>query len=73
MMKEMGYDLCCGEDLNFKKGRRIHLQPFIQKEKPTNYFDQTHRGLGYVTPPTMSDSEEESNCSLPSHSSDSSN
>ena len=42
---KMGYDLCRGESLNFGKGRRISLQPFIPKEKPPNYYNQTRRGL----------------------------
>jgi len=70
MMKEMGYDLRRGEGLNFRKGQHIPLQPFIPKGKPANYYDQTRRGLGYVTPSVQSDLE--SKKSLPSHSSDSS-
>jgi len=67
-MKKMGYNLLRGEGLNFEKGRRILLQPFVLKENPANYYDQTRRGLGYVTPSTRSESEE----SLSSHSLDSS-
>jgi len=70
MMKEMGYDLHHGENLNFRKGRRIPLQPFVPKEKPANYDDQTRRGLGYFTPSVQSNLKFEK--SLPSHSSDSS-
>jgi len=40
MIKEIGYDLHHGEGLNFEKGRRIPLQPFILKVKPANYYDQ---------------------------------
>ena len=54
----------------FWKGMGIPLQPFVQKEKPANYYDQTHMGLGYIIPSVRSDSESEK--SLPSHSSDSS-
>ena len=43
---------------------------FVSKGKPTNYYDQTHRELGYTTPPIQSDSEPKK--SLPSHSSNSS-
>ena len=70
-MKEMGYNLRRGEGLNFRKGRWIPLQPFILKKKSVNYYDQTRRGLGYITPSVQSDSESEK--SLPSHSLDSSN
>jgi len=49
-MKEIEYDLYRGEGLNFGKGRPIPLQPFIPKGNPTNYYDQTRRGLGYTTP-----------------------
>jgi len=35
--------------------------------KPTNYYDKTHKGLGYLTPPALFQSEKEE--SLPSHSS----
>jgi len=45
-MKEMGYDLRRSEGLNFEKGRHIPSQPFMPKRKPTNYYDQTRRGLG---------------------------
>ena len=47
------------------------MQPFISEEKPANYYDRTRRGLGYVTPPSQSESK--SDDSLPSSSSDSSN
>jgi len=66
IMKEMGYDLR-REGLNFGKGKHIPLQPFEPKENPTNYYNQTRRGLEYVTPPTQS--ELETDKSLPSHSS----
>jgi len=67
MMKEMGYDLRHCEGLNFGRGRRIPLQPFVLKEKLANYYDRTRRGLGYTTPSVQSDLESEK--SLPSHSS----
>jgi len=70
VLKEMGYDLRRGERLNFGKGWRIPLQPFVPKEKPVNYYDQTCRGLGYITPSAQSDPEFER--PLLSHSSDSS-
>ena len=71
IMKRMGYDLSRGEGLNFEKGWCIPLQPLPKGS--VNYYDQTHRGLGYVTPSITSYREEESDCSAPSHSSDSSN
>jgi len=70
MMKEMAYDLRCGEGLNFEKGWHISLQPFVRKRKPANYYDQTRRELGYVTLSIQFESESEE--SLPSYSSDSS-
>jgi len=70
MMKEMGYDLHRSEGLNFGKGRCIPLQPFVLKGKLANYYDQTRRGWGYITPFAQSDSEFEK--PLLSHSSDSS-
>jgi len=38
----------------------------VPKRKPKNYYDKTHRGLGYVTPPTPLRSED--NESILSHS-----
>ena len=70
MMKRMGYSLKCGDGLNFSKGRRVPLQPFVPEGKPPNYYDRGCRGLGYVTPPLQS--ETESDKSPPSQSSDSS-
>ena len=69
----MGYDLSHGEGLNFGKGHCIPLQPFVPKGKLANYYNQGRRGLGYVTPPTMFDSEVESDYCPLSHSSESSN
>jgi len=51
MMRRMGYNLNRGDGLNFGKGRRIPLQPFVPEGKPHNYYDCTRRGLGYVTLP----------------------
>ena len=42
----------------------------MPKGKPANYYDKTHRGLGYVTPPTLIQFED--NESIPSHSATSS-
>ena len=70
MMKEMGYDLRRGEGLNSGTGRRIPLQPFVPKEKHANYYDQTRKGLGYITSTAQSNPEFERH--LLSHSLDSS-
>ena len=69
-MKRIGYDLNCEDGLNFGKGWRIPLQPFVPEEKPANYYNHTLRGLSYVTLPPQSGSEYDE--SLPSQSSDSS-
>ena len=70
MMRKMGYNLQRGNDLNSWRGRLGLLRTFVSKGKPANYNDKTCRGLGYIIPPTQSQSEE--NESLPSHSSSSS-
>ena len=68
----MGYNLRQGDGLNFGKGRRIPLKPFVPKGKPPNYYDRTRRGLGYVTPLEQSESEDESISPTRSQSSSSS-
>ena len=55
-----GYNLQCGSDLNFGRGRHGLLRTFTPKGKPTNYYDKICRGLGYVTPP-LSFSPKETN------------
>ena len=50
MIKKMGYNLKHGKGLNFKKGRCDFLRNFVPRGKPANYYDNTRRGLGYVTP-----------------------
>ena len=70
MMRKMGYNLHHGKGLNFKKGRRCLLRTVMPKRKPANYYDKTHRGLGYVTPPTPLQSEDDE--SIPTHSATSS-
>ena len=72
MMRKMGYNLKHGKGLNFEKGRCGFLRNFVPRGKPTNYYDNTHRGLGYVTPtpPTMVRSKDEK--LIPSHSASSS-
>jgi len=59
MMRKIGYNLQRWKGLNFEKGRRGLLWTFMPKGKPANYYDKTHRGLGYVTPPTLLPSEED--------------
>jgi len=70
MMRRMGYNLHHENGLNFRRGRRSLLRTFVSKGKLANYYDKTHRGLGYVTPPTQFQSKRDE--SLPSHSSSSS-
>ena len=71
MIKRMGNNLNLGDGLNFGKGLRIPLQPFVLEGKPLNYYNRTRRGLGYVTPPSQLESESDE--SLPSQSSNLSN
>ena len=70
MIRKMGYNLKHGKGLNFGKGRCDFLRNFVPKGKLANYYDKTHRGLGYVTPPTPFQSED--NESVPSRSASSS-
>jgi len=70
MMRKMGYNLHHGKGLNFEKGRRDFLWNFMPEVKPTNYYNKTHKGLGYVKPPTLLQSKD--NESILSHSSSSS-
>jgi len=53
MMRKMGYSLQRENGLNFEKGRCDFLRNFVPKGKPANYYDKTRRGLGYVTPPSL--------------------
>ena len=62
----MGYNLYRGNGLNFGRVRRGLLRTFMLKGKPANYYDKKCRGLGYVTPPALFQSEEDE--SLPSSS-----
>ena len=50
MMRKMGYNLQHGKGLNFEKGRRDFLSNFVPRGKPVNYYNNTRRGLGYITP-----------------------
>jgi len=50
MIKKMGYNLKHGKGLNFGKGRRSLLRNLVPRGKSANYYDNTCRGLGYVTP-----------------------
>jgi len=65
MMRKIGYNLQHGNSLNLGRGRRGLLRAFVLKGKPINYYYKIRRGLGYVTPPVPSQSEEEE--SLPSY------
>ena len=70
MMRKMGYNLQHGNGLNFKKGRCGFLRNFLPNGKLANYYVKIHMGLGYVTPPTPFQFED--NKSIPSHSASSS-
>ena len=70
MMRKMGYNLQHGKSLNFGKERRGFLRNFVLKGKPTNYYDNTRRGLGYVTPAATVHSKDDK--PVPSHSASSS-
>jgi len=72
MMRRTGYSLQHGKGLNFKKGRRGFLRNFVPRGKPANYYDNTRRGLGYVTPTPPAMVQSEDNKSTPSHSASSS-
>jgi len=66
MMRKMGYNLQCESGLNFEKERRGFLRNFVPKGKLENYYDKTHRGLGYVTPPPPTSFQSEDNKPIPS-------
>ena len=72
MMRKMGYNLHHGKGLNFEKGRHDFLRNFEPKGKPANYYDNTHRGLGYVTPPPHITAQSRDNKPIPSRSASSS-
>ena len=72
MMRKMGYSLQRGSGMNFRKGRCDFLRIFVPKGKPANYYDKTHRGLGYVTPPPSTSIRSEGNKPIPSRSASSS-
>jgi len=71
-MRKMGYSLQHGNGLNFEKGQRGFLRNFVPKEKPTNYYNKTRRGLGYVTPPPSTSVRSKVNKPIPSRSATSS-
>jgi len=72
MMRKIGYNLQHGKGLNFKKGRRGFLRNFVPTEKPTNYYDNTRRELGYVTPTPPATFQTKDDKPIPSHSASSS-
>ena len=59
MMENMGYDLTSGPGLNFDRGRRTLLGPFVPKGKALDYYHRTRRRLGYVSTPILSAYESE--------------
>ena len=71
-MKKMGYNLKHGEGLNFRKGRCSLLRNFVPKGKPANFYDNTRRGLGYVTPTSSATVQVKDDEPIPSHSASSS-
>ena len=48
------------------------MRNFVPKGKPTNYYDSTRRGLGYVTPTLSATVQVEDDEPIPSHSASSS-
>ena len=72
MMRKMGYNLQHGKGLNFGKRKRAFLRNSVPRGKPTNYYDNTRRGLGYVTPTPPGTVQSEDNKPIPSHSASSS-
>ena len=58
--------------LNFGKGRRSLMRNFVPKGKPANYYGNTRRGLGYVTPTSSATVQAEDDEPIPSHSASSS-
>jgi len=68
----MGYSLQHENDQNFEKGRRSFLRNFVPKGKLANYYDNTRRGLGYVTPPLPTTIQSRDNKPIPSRSTSSS-
>ena len=67
MMRKMGYNLQRENGLNFGRERRGFLRTFMPKWKPTNYYDKTRRGLGYITPPLcFSPKKTNLSCHIPS-------
>ncbi|XP_020272188.1 uncharacterized protein LOC109847370 [Asparagus officinalis] len=53
IMQKIGYYFSNAGGLNFGKGQRTPLAPFVPKGKPDNYYDKTRKGLGYVSPPLV--------------------
>ena len=72
MMRKMGYSLQRENGLNFRKGRRDFLRNFVLKGKPTNYYDNTRRELGYVIPTPPTTVRPKDNKQIPSRSASSS-
>src|SRR4051812_6091391 len=54
MMQQWGYDLEEKPGLNYGKGMRALPLPFVPEGKEANYYQETRRGLGYISPPPRS-------------------
>jgi len=72
MMRKMGYNLQHGKGLNFRKGRCVFLRNFVPRGKLVNYYDNTHRELGYVTHTPPATVQFKDDKPIPSHSASSS-
>jgi len=48
------------------------MRNFVPKGKPANYYNNTHRGVGYVTPTSPATVQLKDNEPIPSHSASSS-
>ena len=57
MMDNIAYDLTKRSSLNFGQGRRTLLRSYAPKQKASDYYHQTRRGLGYVSTPIPSGSK----------------
>ena len=58
LMKRMGYNFNEKQGLNFGKGRRTPIRMSLTPEgKPPDYYQKTGRGVGYITPPPVSENE----------------
>ena len=72
MMRKIGYNLQHGKGLNFRKGRRGFLRNSVPRGKPANYYDNTRRRLGYVSPTPLATVQSKDDSPIPSRSASSS-